>query len=40
MLCLTHFYPECQGVDLVGQAAAAFSGTIVLAEDLMQFPLG
>lgn len=40
VLCLTHFYPECQGVDLVGQAAAAFSGTIVLAEDLMQFPLG
>lgn len=38
-LCLTHFYPECDGVDLVAQARAAFSGTIVLAEDLMQFTL-
>lgn len=38
-LCLTHFYPECEGHDLRAQAAATFSGEIVLAQDLMQFDL-
>ena len=35
-LCLTHFYPECDGHDLEAQARAEFSGRIVLAEDLMR----
>ncbi len=39
-LCLTHFYPECAGVDLLAQARAAYRGRIVLAEDLMRFDLG
>lgn len=30
---LTHFYPECDGVDLKAQCAAAFGGDIVLAYD-------
>ena len=39
-LCLTHFYPECEGTDLAAQARATFGGKIVLAEDLMRFELG
>lgn len=39
-LCLTHFYPECEGHDLLGSARARFHGEVVLAEDLMQFPWG
>lgn len=35
-LVLTHFYPECDGVDLIAQARATFSGKITLAEDLLQ----
>ncbi|MHC5064321.1 MAG: MBL fold metallo-hydrolase [Planctomycetota bacterium] len=38
-LCLTHFYPECDGHDLVAQAEAAFSGKVLMAEDLMVFEL-
>ncbi len=38
-LCLTHFYPECDGVDLLAQARARFAGEIVLAEDLLRFAL-
>jgi ribonuclease BN (tRNA processing enzyme) len=38
-LCLTHFYPECAGHDLRAQAATAYSGDVVLAEDLMRFEL-
>lgn len=38
-LCLTHFYPECRGVDLRAQARAAFAGEIVLAHDLLRFDL-
>lgn len=30
---LTHFYPECEGVDVRAQCAAAFDGEIVLAHD-------
>jgi len=35
----THFYPECEGIDLVGQARRTFGadGEIVLAQDLMRF---
>ena len=38
-LCLTHFYPQCEGHDLAAEARATFSGEIVLAEDLMPFDL-
>lgn len=38
-LCLTHFYPECDGHDLAGQARARFRGEIVLAKDLQEFDL-
>jgi len=34
-LALTHFYPPCEEVDVVAQAARTFSGKIVRAEDLM-----
>ncbi len=39
-LCLTHFYPECEGHDLVAEAASTFSGEVVLAHDLLEFDLG
>ncbi len=39
-LCLTHFYPECRGVDLAAQARATFKGEVVLAHDLLRFDLG
>ncbi|MDP6928133.1 MAG: MBL fold metallo-hydrolase [Planctomycetota bacterium] len=35
-LCLTHFYPQCDGHDLEAQARATFSGKVLLAEDLMK----
>ena len=38
-LCLTHFYPECRGVDLRAQAQATFGGDVVLAHDLLRFDL-
>lgn len=34
-LALTHFYPPCDAVDVVEEAAATFSGQIFRAEDLM-----
>lgn len=37
-LCLTHFYPECEGHDLLASARTRYSGRVVLAEDLMRFP--
>ncbi len=38
-LVLTHFYPPCDEVDIVTQAAAVFSGEIVKAKDLMVIPV-
>jgi ribonuclease BN (tRNA processing enzyme) len=35
-LVLTHFYPPCHEVDVVGQAADRFSGEIFKAEDFME----
>jgi ribonuclease BN (tRNA processing enzyme) len=32
-LVLTHFYPECEGVDIPAQVAAWFDGEIVVGED-------
>ncbi|MDR4497402.1 MAG: MBL fold metallo-hydrolase [Candidatus Scalindua sp.] len=34
-LILTHFYPICDGYDILGQCKKEFSGEIILAEDLM-----
>jgi ribonuclease BN (tRNA processing enzyme) len=34
-LVLTHFYPPCDEVDVVAQAANVYSGEIVMARDLM-----
>lgn len=34
-LVLTHFYPECQGEDMVSPCASVFPGEVVLARDLM-----
>lgn len=34
-LVLTHFYPPCDEVDVVAQAARTFSGEIIKAQDLM-----
>ena len=34
-LVLTHFYPECESVDIKKQCSKIFKGEIVLAEDLM-----
>ncbi len=35
-LVLTHFYPECDRVDIESQCRRAYSGPLVLAEDLMR----
>lgn len=35
-LVLTHFYPECDGVDIEKQCKNAYSGALILAEDLMK----
>jgi ribonuclease BN (tRNA processing enzyme) len=34
-LLLTHFYPECDGVDVVAQARACFGGEVLAATDLL-----
>jgi ribonuclease BN (tRNA processing enzyme) len=39
-LLLTHFYPECDGVDVVAQARARFAGEVVAARDLMAREIG
>lgn len=36
-LVLTHFYPECDQVDVVKQARRSYKGEIFAAEDLMTF---
>ncbi len=38
-LILTHFYPECDAVDVVAEAQPFFDGEIIRAEDGMQFEL-
>ncbi len=38
-LVLTHFYPECEKVDIKQQCARTFSGEIILAEDLMRIEI-
>jgi ribonuclease BN (tRNA processing enzyme) len=34
-LVLTHFYPECDMTDMMGQCRKTFKGDLVIAEDLM-----
>jgi ribonuclease BN (tRNA processing enzyme) len=38
-LVLTHFYPECDRVDIEKQCRKTYSGPLLLAEDLMQIHL-
>jgi ribonuclease BN (tRNA processing enzyme) len=39
LLVLTHFYPECDQVDIANQCRRTYNGKLVLAEDLMTFEL-
>ncbi|MCG8565461.1 MAG: MBL fold metallo-hydrolase [Desulfobacterales bacterium] len=34
-MVLTHLYPQCEGVDMVGQCRRIFPGPVTLARDLM-----
>jgi len=38
-LVLTHFYPECDGVDMTAQCRKTSKGPLVLARDLLEIPL-
>lgn len=38
-LVLTHFYPACEGADLIGQCRKTYAGEILLAEDLLRVPV-
>ena len=38
-LVLTHFYPECDAVDVAEQCRKTYQGPLVLAEDLMEIRL-
>ena len=38
-LLLTHFYPACDGIDIVGQCRQAYAGPLKLAEDLLKIDL-
>ncbi|MGD2149676.1 MAG: MBL fold metallo-hydrolase [Desulfobacterales bacterium] len=38
-LVLTHFYPECDQVDIEKECRKTYSGPLLLAEDLMQISL-
>lgn len=38
-MVLTHFYPECDKVDIVRECRKTYSGDVVIAEDLMRFEL-
>ncbi len=38
-LMLTHFYPDCEDVDLAAQCRRTYDGTVILAQDLMHLEL-
>lgn len=38
-LLITHFYPECEGVDIEGQCRRTYKGNLILAQDLMRIEL-
>ncbi len=35
-LVLTHFYPECDKVDIISQCRKSFSGNVIAATDLLE----
>ena len=37
-LILTHFYPECDTVDIAAQCRKTYDGPLILAKDLMRIP--
>ena len=39
-LVLTHFYPECDTVDIEKQCRKTYQGPLILAEDLMEIHIG
>ncbi|MGB5157822.1 MBL fold metallo-hydrolase [Desulfobacterium sp. N47] len=39
-LILTHFYPECDNIDIKAQCRKTYSGELILAEDLMKEKIG
>jgi len=39
-LVLTHFYPECDRVDIEQECRKTYNGPVVLAEDLMRIKIG
>ncbi len=38
-LCLTHFYPACEGHDVAAEARRVFGGRVVAAHDLLRLEL-
>lgn len=38
-LVLTHFYPDCEGVDIEAQCRKTYGGRLVCAEDLMRIEI-
>ena len=38
-LVLTHFYPECDGVDIEKECRKTYAGPLILAEDLMEIEI-
>lgn len=38
-LVLTHFYPECDRIDMAAQCRKTYAGPLILAEDLMRITL-
>jgi ribonuclease BN (tRNA processing enzyme) len=38
-LVLTHFYPECDGVDIESECRKTYAGPLILAEDLMNIEI-
>jgi ribonuclease BN (tRNA processing enzyme) len=39
-LVLTHFYPDCEDVDIRQECRKTYSGPLLLAEDLMAVRVG
>jgi len=35
---LTHFYPECDTVDIAAQCRRTYEGPLVIASDLLRIP--
>lgn len=39
-LVLTHFYPDCENVDITQECRKTYSGPLLMAEDLMEIKVG